>query len=502
MCIIANDNKNLNNNLTNNKNKSINEQLKTIAHQKSAKKAEFLDSKKLLSLTDVKDLTMRSVAELAHKRNASFFYNKMNTLYDFSEEYNYEHTFITLTSLRSRKNVENNLPKLIKENQLINKENNLFFRALFKQRIFRNHLTSKDRIYLKSNEFTKRHFLHTHFLMMFNEEYFIQFIEAFARTFINHAKELNIGRTDVVIPKNIYNYLLDSRMFKKSKKVLKDKKIDVLILNPNYFDQVELKNGREVHTNILKENLGKYNEFFLRTLEEQGTKGKNKEKAVLKYATKYVYKNFKDKIDNFDNMSATDALYSETRIRRISFSRFIFPQYLYNNLKDENGTPIHKKYTLTELSIAYNRDNKFKLNLKKNVTFKKVHDNYINLFKESDYLLNLTDWKDNLNLWVQEIEGSEEEKKADYEITEYYARKNLLRDLENCKNFDELEEFLLDNFDIYEDFFDRNSYIKFTHEMEKANISNKYIDSFEFDNCKYFYDYSIKYIMMDITDSE
>lgn len=495
MCIIANSTLNSTNNLTlNNKfnniftydaqiqaefgvstnDLTVKQHLNAIAQIKSQKKADFLDSKELYSLQNsMKKIPLRAVAEQTHQRNASFFYNKMNTVYELSNYYNFSQTFITLTSLRTKKDI-NNLEKLASTNKQINADFNEFFRILFKKNLFRKHLTKQERFYIKSNEFTKRNFLHTHFLLLLNPEFFMQFIDAFESTFTEHAKALKIGRTEIVVPKYIFDRLNGNSMLKTARL----NKENVLVLDKE-------KEESFFYIKTLKENKRDTENPELDEAIEAGI-----DEAVLKYATKYVYKNYKEKLDNFDNMNETDAMYSITKIRRINFSRFTFPQYLFHGLKNADGVGIFEKYKLTDLSHLYNTKQTQSI-LKKNVNFKDIKEEYRDKL-ESDN--SIYDIQDNLCIWTQ-CTGTEEQKTADRISTLHYERKRALKAFDKLNDFDELSNFLLDEFEI-DDEFNEDGF-KYTMIAENETMANKYLDYMLINGEKWFLDTSIKFILMD-----
>jgi hypothetical protein len=405
----------------------------------------------------------------------------MQVAYNLSEQYGLTQTFITLSSTRSSKNVENNLEKLIYENKKINDEFNEFFRALFKDRLFKK-LTKDKRFYIKANEFTKRYFLHTHFIMALTPEYFLRFIDIFTKTFENNAKKLNIGRSEVVIPLHFYNQIKTSGLFK----VVKVNKQKVLMLkdsdrnNRNFFYIKTLKENRK---RVIDEESG---------IEEINHDVEN-DIATLKYGTKYVYKNYKDKMDNFDKMSEMDALYSLTKIRRINFSRFSFPQYLYEGLKDGEGKAIYEKYDLATLSHAYHVEKGFKIEFKANMTIKTaIREVKMRIVKDEEFF-NKTQWDWNCDLWLQCDGSSESEIQEDRKKTRFYEQKRLFKELDKVKDFYELDDFLWEHFEIDDEFCDKN--IKYTLTHEKANLTNKYLNYMEFDGCRYYLDTSIKYVL-------
>lgn len=443
---------------------TVKQHLNAIAQIKSQKKSEFLDSKELYSLQNsINKIPLRAVAEQTHQRNASFFYNKMNTVYELSKDYGFSQTFITLTSLRTKKDIKD-LEKLALTNKQINADFNEFFRTLFKKNIFKKHLTKQERFYIKSNEFTKRNFLHTHFLLLLNPEFFMQFLEAFESTFTEHAKALKIGRTEIVVPKYIFNRLRGNPLLKTARL----NKENVLVLDKEKEESF----------------------FYIKTLKENKKDENEIDESVLKYATKYVYKNFKDKLDNFDNMSETDAMYSITRIRRINFSRFTFPQYLFHGLKNADGEGIFTKYKLTELSHLYNTKQTQSI-LKKNVNFKDIKAEYRDLLESNN---NIYDIEDNLCLWTL-CTGTKEQKDADRISTLYYQRKRTLKAFDKINNFDELSDFLLNEFEIDEEFNEDG--FKYTLTSESETIANKYLDYMLINGEKWFLDTSIKFILMD-----
>jgi len=483
---------------------SISEHLQAISIIKREKKEDFLNSKVLMPLQNNKNsekILLKTVAEQTFKRDASFFYNKMQTVYDLTEHYQFEQSFITITSLKSRRNPKN-LDHLANTNAEIKEDFNEFFRALFKQRIFRKTLNSSNRFYLRSNEFTKAKYLHTHFLIMMNGENLINFIDTFKNTFVKHSKSLNLGRTEIVVPYHRYQDLKDSNLLKEVEmRDKKKKKFKALILNEKMLSDDEIK------------SLGRYNFFYIKYLEKKKSKPKKseldeaveasiKDDSVVKYALKYVYKDFKDKLEETNkngicSVSNTDTLYSISKIRRINFSRFTFPKYLFHGLKDKDGTSIYKKMNLKTLSILH-IEKKIEVVLKKNLDFKTVKaiiDDGI-IKNRDKYNLEI---KDNLCLFTLE-HGTEEKKRLDRLSVEYYEIKKYRKLLDKCNDFEELTYFLSDEFGIEHDFEDEN--IKYTLIAENETLSNKFLKYIIINNERYYYDYSTKYILMDRTEEQ
>jgi len=475
---------------------STDEHIKAISILKREKKEDFLNSKELISLKDSKKIALKDVAEQTFKRDASFFYNKMQTVYDLTAHYNFEQSFITLTSLKSRKNPKN-LNNIANTNIEINNDFNDFFRVLFKQRLFRKTLNSSNRFYLRSNEFTKAKYLHTHFLIMMNEENILSFLETFKNTFINNAKRLNIGRTEIVIPYDKYQVLKHSELLKE----VRTKKEKVLVLNDETLSEDDLK------------KLGKYNYFYIKCLKKkvqneaseldeavEESIRNERDDSVIKYALKYVYKDFKDKLEETNkngicSVSSTDTLYAISKIRRINFSRFTFPKYLFHGLKDKDGTGIYKKMTLKDLSILH-IEKKIEVVLKKNLDFKQVKEIIKNgIIKDRDkYELDIDD---NLCLYILE-NGTYEQKRLDRLKAEHYEIKKYLKMLDKCQDFEELSYFLLDEFEIEYDFNDKN--IKYTLIAENETLSNQFLKYIIINGERYYYDYSKKYALTDITE--
>jgi hypothetical protein len=482
---------------------SINEHLNAISILKTQKKEDFLNSKILRPLSNAEnkeEVLLKTIAEQTFKRDSAFFYNKTQTVYDLVKHYQFEQCFITVTSLKSRKKAKN-LQTLANTNIAIKSEFNELFRTLFKQRIFKTALTSSSRFYLRSNEFTKEKYLHTHFLFMTSKENIIGFINTFKEVFINHAKRLHIGRTELVIPYHQYQALKGSTMLKE----VKGKKENILILNDKAMTEEELK------------MLGRDNYFYIKCLKRKKPKmaesGNNNEldeavenaeneidDSVIKYALKYVFKDFKDKLSSTSkhgicSVSSTDTLYSISKIRRINFSRFTFPKYLFHGLKNKKGENLYDKFKLKALSILH-IEKKIEVVLKENMDFKTIkktiRENIIH--DRNKYDLDISD---NLCLFTLAT-GTEKAKEADRLVTELFEIRKYLKMLDKCNDFEELSYFLSDEFGIEYDFESEN--IKYTLIAENETLSNKFLKYIVIEGEKWYYDYSIKYILMDKTE--
>lgn len=484
---------------------SIDEHIKAISIIKKEKKEEFLNSKMLYPLGDAskEPLLLKDVAEQTFKRDASFFYNKIQTLYDVTNYYNYKQSFITLTSLKSRDDGKS-LDDIAHRNHEIKEDFNNFFRALMKQRIFKETLNTSNRIYLRANEFTKRYFLHHHFLMLLDGENYMGFLDAFITTYISNAKALNLGRTELVIPYDIYQRLKGLETVKEithtDEKTKKKEK--VLILNKETLDLSELNlTLNYLYIKKLKKPRSERHQEQTALEANMDAMADDSDDSVIKYALKYVYKNFKDKLDNAKNggiafVSNEDVLYSLSNIRRINMSRFSFPKYLYFGLKDEKGENLYNKMTLKELSILH-IEKKIKVVLKKNMDFKTVKKTIEHgiIHDRDKYDLDIDM---NLDIWIQAT-GTEKEKEADRLATEFYEIKKYLKMLDKCREFEDLEEFLSDEFGI-EYNFSNSEHIKYTLIAENETLSNQFLKYIIINGEKYYMDYSRKYILMDCQD--
>lgn len=468
---------------------TIKEQLDILSKAKSEKKNLFLDTTYLSprNKTERKALPMRMLVESKNKRDTAHFHNKINTIYKLTEECQYSQVFITYTSTLSATTIgkgEEQLKRLIAINQQINKDFNEFRRILFKQKVFRKHLTTADRIYINSNEFTKKDFLHTHFLLLLPPEHLTRFIDTFNKVFQKHAKRLNMGRTEVVIPKDFYNKIKNSGFFKEVT-ISKEKSLIV-----------EGSDRRNKHF------------YYIKTLKESIKKGKDGKKAkdiaTLKYAVKYIYKNFKEKMDKPNKVSNMDALYSLTGIRRINFSRFLFPRYLYEGLKDKNGTPIHKNHTLLELTRFY-RAKQVRTVLKNNISLKNELAKIETAIKKDDTLLNTTGWEFEIEWDLDEIFGVNNYISKTFKEREAKARveaRSRILDLLNIKSipdFDTFADFKEEH--LKDESFSYNFENKYTIDPENPTISGKYLKYAIIDGEKYYMDYTIHYDIQKVYDA-
>jgi hypothetical protein len=393
-------------------------------------KREFKDNKqfqfransfaKIGSEDNYELVSLNDIYEINQEKDKNFFYNKMNTLFEYLEE-DYDLFFFTLTfdpRVHKTFNSLNSMDRRVKALKQMKSYYNNFYRTLLKNRLFRNELTTDKRFYVRASELHKSKVLHEHTSFFINNDSFQEF---FSLLYTTYLKFNRLGRFELVL----------SNKFKE--------------LVKNEMIEVEVEKGKIVYIFENDLDLVKSGNFFYVKFLENEDSNKSLLKYVMKYALKSAFNN-EDTLDSkFDR-----AFFLEAKVRRISFSNFLFPKYLFQGkFESLEGNYVNEDYSLKELTDLKNLGN-IKVYYK---VFEKedFNDPFIPFLIEENLQLVLNgqfEESDTLEEFISIVEENEKEpiKEISYISVNgvyYYNRKtktdiiyNYMRDLSLIADFD------------------------------------------------------------------
>lgn len=305
---------------------------KEISLIKNFEAKQFANEKFLVNKTVETNngtFSLKVLSEFKKEKDRAFLFNKLNVYKN--ELNNKDLFFITLTLkpvYRASFVKAKDENKLEKFKQLKNIFQD-FFDALHKDRLFRE-LTKDKRNYVRSTECHKTGVPHEHISYYVAKEYSERFLKVLVHIIKKHKK---IGRTEIVINKDNLRIVEDIATYSS--------KVDAHVLNT---DLKNIDTGAFVYFKTLKHKAKDLN-------NNEVSENESIMRYTLKYILKEIMNNKEDVTGCKKNVKENykKALYSFSKVRKVSYSRFIFARFLYDNLV-QAGT---KNYISKEYSLQY-----------------------------------------------------------------------------------------------------------------------------------------------------
>lgn len=284
------------------------------------------------------ELSLISLSIKKNERDYYSLYNRLNSFLTINKEENRIPVFFTLTNNKHsyfNKIKKDDYTSALDFSKMIHKNNQLLLRDILKSSIRDNGkviplFRKDDYSYLKSSELHKNGMFHTHVVMFIKESKVSEFIERFQYLYTKNKEKYSLGRVEFCLDSNNFNHLPKNFSYNKKIKLYTKKNENILKGDFLYFKK--LKKDKEKNDYGVVSYVAKY-----------ALKG-----AKDKRSLDYTEKQLKSSMLNSDAFLTT-CIYRYTKIRKVSFSRLLFPRFVYDNFQSANNENIYDLYSYKNL---------------------------------------------------------------------------------------------------------------------------------------------------------